>query len=129
MARVRVFNDPDINHSVVEATGVTLAVNSAAGDGSLPSEATEGTATPNHPAVETKQAETVGPSEARGLVAATGGMLDENSTACVVFLPLEAGYGTAAPNHPVSKTNQAENVCLPEVTEGVSAAPKPAGRT
>jgi hypothetical protein len=68
------------------------------------SEATKGTAAPNHPAVEPKQAETVGPSEACGLVKVTGGTLDV-------------------------ETKQAESVCLLEVTEGVSAAHKPAGRT
>jgi hypothetical protein len=104
MARVQVFNDPDIDRGVVKATGVTLAESSAAGDGSLPSEATEGTTAPNHPAVEPKQAETVGPSEARGLVEATGGTLDV-------------------------ETKQAENFRPLEATEGVSAAPKPAGRT
>jgi hypothetical protein len=49
MPRGRVFNDPDVDRSVVKATGVTLAKNSATGDGSLPSEATEGTAAPITP--------------------------------------------------------------------------------
>jgi hypothetical protein len=52
MAHGRVFNNPGVDRGVVEATGVMLAENSATGDGSLPSEATEGTAAPTHTAVE-----------------------------------------------------------------------------